>query len=292
MPVAVYACRGCDAPPVVKKWRRRCPNCGAPWNPVVRRASEGEFPGGERVAVEDGELIAMSDAAADAKEPPRLMVGKPFEAFDTVLGGGLVEGSVVVLSGIGGGGKSTLLLQVLRLLARRHRIVYVSTEESVQKVALRAKRIGRFNKKLQVTHETELDNVLDLLRDASPEIAVIDSVSMLVCHNPVNEEELLPGSPTAIRVATKAIYDFAQKEEMSFFLISHVTKDGTLAGPSAFRHGVDALLHFNYMPGNAALRELRPDGKNRHGSTGPEVVARFKMGDRGLEPIDVEKEGG
>lgn len=276
--------------PRVERWRGACPGCGGFWNPVIRRASESSFPGAETVEVEDGELIGVSDAAADVKEPPRMVIGGEFSGVDTVLGGGVVAGSVVVISGEGGIGKSTLIMQCLRLLARRQRIVYITGEESVRQVALRTKRIGRFNRQLQMMRQVDLESILETLRDHRPQVAVIDSMQTLVCLNPVNDQPLIPGSTLAVRVATQVLGAFAQKEDIAFIIVSHVTKDGDLAGPSAFRHGVDALLHLERSSVDGTVCELRPNNKNRHGSTGPDVVARFKMGQRGMVPIFSKEE--
>lgn len=289
MAVIAYACRGCDMNPRPRKWRGPCPGCGGFWSIVQRHVSSEDVPEGVHVEAEDGELVSLCDVAEDAEEDPRIEIGGKFKSVDFVLGGGVVGCSMTLLSGKPGIGKSTLLLQMLQQLAKKKLdVIYVSGEESIKQVALRSKKLGRFNQRLRIVKENDLDAIQDILEEARPDVAVVDSAQSLICVSPVTDEELEAGSTKAVSVAVKTLYQFAQKKEIAVILVGHVTKDGAIAGPNSFQHDVDTVLYFDGRQ-REKTRTLS-SSKNRFGSVGPEIYAAFEMTDKGLVPVEVVEE--
>lgn len=287
MPLA-YFCRGCDnlskhGQP--RKWFGPCPFCGGRWSIVSRNVSSEECPDGERTYIEDGEAVSLCDVD-DVKEEKRIVIGGPFSSVDYVLGGetapGIMPGSVTLLAGTPGRGKSTLTLQILQQLAKSMTVLYVVGEESIKQVKFRSKRFGEFHPRLKIVRETQLDNILDHIDDIRPKVVVIDSTQTIECISPITDEDLEAGSTSAIRTAVKILCDYAQAENVAIILVGHVTADGSIAGPhSGLHHAVDVLLYFSGQE-NDSLRILKCDSKNRFGPAGPHVFARFDMTEKGL----------
>jgi DNA repair protein RadA/Sms len=278
MSTIVYACRGCDRPPEPKKWKGPCERCGGWWNCVPRRVSD---EGQRKFDIEDGERVALCLVSEDVDDAKRVPIGGEFAAVDAMLDGGIVTDSVTLLSGPPGIGKSTLMLQLLCELARGHKVLFVSGEESIKQVARRYNRLNLPDRKnLEIINQVELDEVIEQVEDAHAKVVVVDSAQKLQVMNDWGEEYEV-GSPKAIKHAVDAISKYAQKHETAFIVIGHVTKDGAISGPRSFEHDVDCVLYFDGDE-SGTERELRVSGKNRNGSTGREARVRFAMTATGL----------
>ncbi len=276
----VYVCQACGSES--PRWFGRCPDC-AEWNSAVAeersprpQAAHARWggAGASGGAGAGGLLQPLADVAIAGME--RLPTG--LGELDLVLGGGIVPGSLVLVGGEPGIGKSTLLLQALTDLARRGlTVVYVSGEESAAQIRLRAERLGAVPSGLLVLCETDLDAVGDALSRATPAVAVIDSIQTLYRADVPSA----PGSVTQVRECTLALLNRAKRDTVSIFLVGHVTKDGAVAGPRVLEHMVDAVL---YMEGERYnnYRLLRAV-KNRFGSTNE--IGIFEMRESGLREV-------
>lgn len=283
-----YRCRGCLGPPSPRRWTGPCPTCGGYWSITQVRVSDGDVPGALRAPIEDGEAVSLCDVldGDDEVDVERIVLGGEMSGVDHVLGGGLVPGSVTLLSGPPGVGKSTLTLQLLQRVASTKRALYLVGEESVRAVARRAKRLGKFHPRLIVKRETALDEIVDSIADERPHVVVVDSVQTVACESPSTYEPLEVGSAMSISVAVRELARVAQEEGIALILVGHVTKDGDLAGPrSGLEHAVDCVLSFDGDP-SSAERVLCCPRKNRHGVAGPSAVARYEMTSRGLVPVE------
>jgi len=269
---STFICQQCGA--ATPRWQGRCPSCGE-WNSLVETVGSGHdrggSPNGAPVAVAES-INRISGAASQ-----RLSVPASAE-FDRVLGGGIVPGSLVLIGGDPGIGKSTLLLQVAASLATGEaKVLYVSGEESAQQIKLRADRLGIGSASLYLLAETNLARILQQIEEMRPALAVIDSVQTVY----LDELESAAGSIGQLRECTMRLMRLAKSLHIPIFLVGHVTKEGAIAGPRVLEHIVDAVL---YLEGERfhAYRLLR-GVKNRFGSTNE--VGVFEMGGDGL--IDV-----
>ncbi len=272
-----YVCQSCGAS--VLRWEGQCRGCGA-WNTLVETVvREAPRPHASAAAPFGGAAAPVPLSHADASAPIRTPVG--IGELDRVLGGGLVAGSVVLLGGEPGIGKSTLLLQVAAGIAAGAGVLYATGEESSGQVRLRAQRLGltsgRVGDAVRVVAETGVGRIVDLAREERPGLLVVDSVQT------VGSEELdgAPGSVGQVREVALRLMELAKGEGIPVVLVGHVTKDGTLAGPKTLEHLVDAVLSIE-GDRSGALRLLRA-AKNRFGST--EEVGVFEMGERGLAEV-------
>ncbi len=250
------------------KWLGRCPACGG-WNtfeevPVVSR------PVGDRPAAQ-----AVPVTAADLAESPRVATG--FPAVDRVLGGGLVPGSLCLLAGEPGIGKSTLLLQVANQIAREGTVLYASAEESVRQIALRARRLGCSHDRLLVLAEPSVEEVLLATQRIAPTLVIADSVQAMVS----DRVPAVPGTVTQVREVASQFATVAKRDGPPVVLVGHVTKEGLVAGPKSLEHLVDVVLEFTGSSGHT-FRSLRAT-KNRFG---PALeMALLSMGDAGLAEV-------
>lgn len=253
------------------KWLGRCPECGE-WNSLVEETVGASKPAGAVSSPDKPRPIGE----VELDQAPRLPTG--IAELDRVLGGGLVVGSLVLLGGDPGIGKSTLLLQALDGLARGgRRVLYVSGEESVQQTALRAQRLGVTSRELCVLAETELERVLDEAAAMKPAVLAIDSVQTM--HS--SSLESIPGSLGQVREAAGRLLTFAKTRGVPVVLVGHVTKDGGLAGPKTLEHVVDCVLYFEGERTHQ-YRVLRTT-KNRFGSTNE--IGVFEMRAEGLGEV-------
>lgn len=261
----MFSCGACGQ--ALGQWAGRCPSCGE-WGSVAQVAT----------SVPRSSLALVTSDLSDLGDPdPRVTTG--IVGVDRVLGGGLVPGSVVLLAGEPGIGKSTLLLQLVgRLAAGGHRCLLVSGEESRDQVAGRARRIGVPGDAVAFASGRELEPVLETARAASPFLLAVDSIQTL--RDPSGSQT--PGGVSQVRTCTDALVGFAKTHGVAVLLTGHVTKDGDLAGPRALEHAVDVVLTFDGDP-RSGLRVLA-GGKNRFGTEGE--VAWFEMGPEGLAEID------
>ncbi|WP_089724271.1 DNA repair protein RadA [Candidatus Thiosymbion oneisti] len=268
-----YICNACGVR--LPKWSGQCPDCGA-WNLVEEApdlpaaAGRAGYAGG----VEGGsEAVLLT--AVEPQERARL--GSGIAELDRVLGGGLVQGSVVLIGGDPGIGKSTLLLQACAALGQGHPVLYVSGEESPQQVGLRARRLGLTGEGVHLLPETCVERVLARAAAERPRIMVVDSIQTL--HTELLQSA--PGSVSQVRETAAQLVRFAKQADTAIFLVGHVTKEGALAGPRVLEHMVDTVLYFE-GEGAGPLRLIRSI-KNRFGAVNELGV--FAMTDRGLREV-------
>lgn len=271
-PKVRYVCQECGG--VQPKWMGRCPDCGE-WNTLVETIIEsgsGARPA-RRVAVARNTPQSLSDIAADSYR--RLSL--PMQEFNRVLGGGLVPGSLILIGGDPGIGKSTLLLQMTAGLAANGPVLYISGEESGQQIKLRADRLGIQADNLFILVETNMTAILEHIQNLSPQFVVIDSIQTIY----LDELQSAPGSVSQVRECTVRFQEIAKGRNIPLFLIGHVTKTGAIAGPRVLEHIVDTVL---YLEGEQfhTYRLLR-SVKNRFGATNE--LGIFEMSDEGLSEV-------
>lgn len=268
---SLFFCQSCGHQS--SKWLGRCPGCGE-WNRFV----EEEVPQGDERRPEavrfDG--VPQSIDAIEGDEGERIQTG--IAEMDRVLGGGIVDGSAILVGGDPGIGKSTLLLQVLEKLAEGGlKVLYVSGEESARQIKLRGRRLGAASVNLMVLIEVELDNILGRIQEIQPAVVVIDSIQTV--YSPALTSAA--GSVGQVREASGRLILFAKKTGIPIFLVGHVTKDGSIAGPKVLEHMVDTVLYFEGDSGHA-YRVIRGI-KNRFGPT--HEIGVFEMRDNGLAEV-------
>jgi DNA repair protein RadA/Sms len=266
---AVFACQSCGA--TSPKWLGRCPECGE-WNSFAEEM-RGPAP---RSAATSPDARALAIGRIEVEERPRLTTG--LDGLDRVLGGGLVPGSVVLIGGEPGIGKSTLLLQAGRGLAVRERdVLYASAEESAPQVRLRGGRLGIHEERLLVLAETDVSRIVAEAEDRKPAVVVIDSVQA------VREPSLAsaPGTVSQVRAAASELTRYAKSRGVPVLLVGHVTKDGSLAGPKSLEHLVDAVVAIEGDRGSA--RRLLRATKNRFGPV--DEIALYEMTSDGLREL-------
>lgn len=282
----VYVCSECDYQSA--KWMGRCPQCGN-WNTFSEETYEQEAP--EKSASPAARRHTMLARSTGESEPQQLSTeplpdyfrrSTGIGEFDRVLGGGLVEGSVVLLSGEPGIGKSTLLLQICASLAEDRTVLYVSGEESVAQISMRAKRLGLKSGNLYLLTETNVEKVLKSMDKLNPDILIVDSIQTMY-HN---ESNTIPGSVTQIRECAGVFIGKAKSENTAVLLVGHVNKEGSIAGPKVLEHMVDTVLYFE-GESRQNCRVIRAI-KNRFGSTNELGV--FEMTEKGLREVDSPSE--
>lgn len=273
---SVYTCTQCgfESP----KWNGRCPGCGA-WNSLeevaVAVATKANLSA-TNSGVDLSDKIVSLDEVDSSHDEVRYQTG--MRELDRVLGGGLVKGSMVLLGGEPGIGKSTLLLQICQHLGESHTILYVSGEESTRQIKLRAQRLGVNSENLYLLAESDAASICRTVSENKPDIVIIDSIQTMS----IQEINSTPGSITQVRECTNMFMKAAKNEEIPFFIVGHVNKDGAIAGPKVMEHIVDAVLYFE-GDRNLSYRILRAV-KNRFGSTNE--IGVFEMLDGGLEQVD------
>lgn len=274
-PKSVYACQNCghQSP----KWVGRCPSCSA-WNTLVEEIvaqSAAARSGSEFYTLSSEKPVPLGEMT---REPVQRLVSRNRE-FDRVLGDGFVPGSLVLVGGDPGIGKSTLILQAMEQLASAgHTVLYVSGEESADQIKMRADRLGAVAKSLYVMTENNLDKILTQAKTLNPALVVVDSIQTVYLPH----LESAPGSVAQVRECAGKLLYFSKSLGITSVLIGHVTKEGTLAGPRMLEHMVDTVLYFEGDKGHA-YRILRTI-KNRYGSTNE--IGVFEMSDKGLLPVD------
>lgn len=267
---ALYICQQCGHQSI--RWVGKCPGCEA-WNSFIEEVVE-EPTASERHPTEAVSPVALSEVSLE--DAARLCTG--VEEFDRVLGGGIVPGSITLVGGEPGIGKSTLLLSVAGSLARGKRsILYVSGEESLRQTKLRASRLGLGSSSIQLLAETQLEAVLETVKQLKPEILVIDSIQVLE----TNALNSAPGSIGQVRACAHALARLVKEKHEALFLVGHVTKEGFLAGPKVLEHLVDTVLYFEGEP-TSGFRILRTT-KNRFGAT--HELGVFHMTAEGLVEV-------
>ena len=271
---SVFFCQECGYESA--KWLGQCPACHE-WNtfaeePKVNTSRGKMASSGRRAEVK--EPVSLKHIDSDSQD--RISTG--MAELDQVLGGGIVPGSLVLVGGDPGIGKSTLLLQVCRNLADRlEQVLYISGEESLQQIKLRAVRIGEFSDSLKLLCETNLSDIEAVVLKNRPQVVIIDSIQTMF------QEEIssAPGSVSQVREATGVLMRLAKEQNIAIFIVGHVTKEGTVAGPRVLEHMVDTVLYFE-GDRHASYRILR-GVKNRFGSTNE--IGVFEMTDIGLREV-------
>ena len=272
---AVYVCQSCGYE--TQKWYGCCPNCSE-WNTFseeVRAAAPAKSAASARV---DGARSAKAEKLTEIAASAEYRYSTGMQELDRVLGGGIVKGSLILLSGDPGIGKSTILLQICQTLGNALEILYVSGEESAHQIKLRADRLGVSTVNLSVLCETDVQSIAEYMRSAKPGLVIIDSIQTMS----IEEIASSPGSVTQVRESTNLLMRAAKTLNIPMFLVGHVNKDGNIAGPKVLEHIVDAVLYFEGER-NLSYRILRAV-KNRYGSTNE--IGVFEMGDQGLREVE------
>ncbi len=271
-PKSLFVCTECaySSP----KWLGRCPSCGA-WNSLEEEVVQPEVPAGRRGGA--ASPAARAVPIGELELPAYMRSETGMQELDRVLGGGLVQGSVVLLSGEPGIGKSTLLMQISQELAAKCRVLYVSGEESRGQLKLRAERLGVRAEALYLLTETALDGILAECERLKPDVIIMDSIQTVYSDRSASA----PGSVTQVRESAMAFIGLAKNVGCSVILVGHVNKEGGISGPKILEHMVDAVLYFEGER-RQSYRLIRAI-KNRYGSTNE--IGVFEMGDRGLREV-------
>ena len=269
----VYFCQNCGHEEA--KWLGQCPMCKE-WNTFVEERIDSGITKGTTVAaraVNEAKVVPITEVSAD--DDTRNKTG--IKELDRVLGGGIVPGSLVLVGGDPGIGKSTLLLQVCQRMAKQQKILYISGEESLKQIKLRANRMGQFSDNLSLLSETSLDIIESVILETKPDAVVIDSIQTML------REDIgsAPGSVSQVRESTNFLMQLAKGNTIPIFIVGHVTKEGVVAGPRVLEHMVDTVLYFE-GDRHAAYRIIR-GVKNRFGSTNE--IGVFEMSSEGLREV-------
>ncbi len=269
----IFCCQSCGFQ--TPKWMGKCPDCGS-WDSFVEeRSAAGSIRRSFR-AIAAPQIAPVPIDSIELETELRLHTG--IKEFDRVLGGGLVLGTLVLIGGDPGIGKSTLMLQVLNGLAsQEHKVLYVSGEESIRQIRLRSKRLNTMSSDMLVVSEVEIEAILSMIESTQPEVLVVDSIQTMFNGDLTSA----PGSVSQVRESTVRLMLMAKKTGIPTFLIGHVTKDGAIAGPKLLEHMVDTVLYFE-GDRNHIFRILRTV-KNRFGSTNE--IGVFEMKDKGLDEV-------
>lgn len=266
----VFVCSDCGAD--YAKWQGQCNDCKA-WNTLSSLSVSASPQKREGFAGQLEPPRKLSDVSAE--EQPRIITG--IGELDRVLGGGLVPGSAILISGNPGAGKSTLLIQVMCKLAEQKKALYVTGEESLSQVAMRARRLALPLDKLDLMSETSCERLLAIWNDMKPEVVVVDSIQVMYSE----DVESAPGGVAQVRESASALIRQAKQTGTVLFIVGHVTKDGSLAGPRILEHMIDTFVMLD-GDGDSRFRTLR-SGKNRFGAINELGV--FAMTDKGMQEV-------
>jgi DNA repair protein RadA/Sms len=269
-----FICQNCGA--AHNRWQGRCEGCGE-WNTLVEEDAAGTTVRGPGRQPGKGRPFNLEPLAGETHDAPRLPSG--IAEFDRVTGGGFVRGSVLLVGGDPGIGKSTLLIQTTAVLARAgHRVVYISGEEAVAQVRLRAERLGLGDAPVELAAETSVEDIVATMSEGkTPRLIIIDSIQTMW----TDTVESAPGTVTQVRGSAQSLIRFAKRSGAAVILVGHVTKDGQIAGPRVVEHMVDAVLSFE-GEGAHQFRVLRAM-KNRFGPT--DEIGVFEMTGLGLREV-------
>ena len=268
----VFYCTACGNE--TPKWAGRCPACGA-WNTIVEQEAGPKSRASGRSA---SRKTVKAVSITDIEESREIRFSTGMGELDRVLGGGAVKGSLVLVGGAPGIGKSTLMLQISKSLCRSFRVLYVSGEESVNQLKLRAQRLAALHEALLVLSETSLPDVLDSVEEEQPDVLIVDSIQTL--YDP--ELDSAPGSVAQVKGCTMALMQLAKSQDITVFVIGHVNKEGSIAGPKVLEHMVDCVLYFEGDQ-HMSYRILRA-AKNRFGATNE--IGVFEMQAQGLAEVE------
>ena len=269
---SVYTCTECGGQSL--KWQGQCPHCNA-WNTLLESIAEASTSAGNRYSALAADGVVQKLSEVQAQEVPRTPTG--VSELDRVLGGGLVEGAVVLIGGDPGIGKSTLLLQALAHMSAAQKVLYVSGEESPQQIALRAKRLVLDASAVVLLAEINLEKIVACLLRERPQVAVIDSIQTVYSE----ALQSAPGSVAQVRECAAQLTRLAKQSGIAIIFVGHVTKEGTLAGPRVLEHMVDTVLYFEGET-SSSFRLIRAF-KNRFGAVNELGV--FAMTEKGLREV-------
>lgn len=270
----VFFCSDCGFE--TPKWAGRCPSCGA-WNTFVEAPAETKTKSAAASVASRRGKISLPEALDTLSTEDEIRFSTGLGEFDRVLGGGAVRGSLILVGGAPGIGKSTLLLQLCGLVGNREKILYVTGEESKRQLKLRAERLGVAGGGIYVIAETDLDEAVKAVEEIKPDVLIIDSIQTM--FNP--ELSAGAGSVTQVKDCTMALMQLSKRENITAFVVGHVNKEGAIAGPKVLEHMVDCVLYFEGER-SMSYRILRA-AKNRFGSTNE--IGVFEMRDRGLAEV-------
>ena len=271
---ANFVCQSCGA--VTQRWQGKCESCGE-WNSIAEESSGSGIGGQAAQKARKGRVFPLEGLSGETKSAPRIV--STIGELDRVTGGGFVPGSVILLGGEPGIGKSTLLIQACATLARQgHRVCYISGEEAVAQVRLRAERLGLADAPVELAAETSVEDIVATLQQGrAPALVIIDSIQTMW----TDQVESTPGTVTQVRGAAQALIRYAKTSNAAVILVGHVTKDGQIAGPRVVEHMVDAVVSFEGEGGHH-FRILR-SVKNRFGPT--DEIGVFEMTGQGLSEV-------
>ena len=264
-----FVCQECGA--VYPKWSGKCEACGG-WNTLAEETLESTPKG---LSAQRGRKVEFVGLEGAEKQPPRRLTG--IAEFDRVLGGGLVAGSAILVGGDPGIGKSTILLQAAANLSKSGRVAYISGEEAVDQLRLRASRLGLEKASVELAAATNVRDIVTTLDADPPAVAVIDSIQTMFVDN----IESAPGTVSQVRTCSHELIKLAKRRGFPVLIVGHVTKDGQIAGPRVMEHMVDTVLYFEGERGHQ-FRILRAV-KNRFGAT--DEIGVFEMSDAGLTEV-------
>jgi len=268
----IFYCTSCGNE--TPKWMGRCPGCGA-YNTMEEHIEKPVAPG--RATAASVSIRRKPQRIRDVSGDSEIRFSTGMGELDRVLGGGAVAGSLVLVGGAPGIGKSTLLLQICNQLCSNHSVLYVSGEESERQIKLRADRLNVNPNDLYILSETRLSDILDTVAETKPDILIIDSIQTLYRE----ENDSSPGSVSQVKDCTMTLMNLSKAEGITVFVVGHINKDGNIAGPKVLEHMVDCVLYFEGDP-NTSYRLLRA-AKNRFGSTNE--IGVFEMLDIGLAEV-------
>ena len=258
------------------KWAGQCPACKA-WNTIVEQPAETKRRGPAAPVAGERRGSVKPRLMDEVETTQELRFQTGMNELDRVLGGGAVQGSLVLVGGAPGIGKSTLMLQICQNLCRFAKVLYVSGEESERQIKLRAERLGVQGRELYLLAETNLDDVVEAVNELRPDVLIVDSIQTM--YN--GEVSAAPGSIGQVKDCTMALMNLAKGRGITVFVIGHVNKEGSIAGPKVLEHMVDCVLYFE-GEGQNSYRILRA-AKNRFGATNE--IGVFEMGDSGLTEV-------
>jgi len=264
-----FICQNCGYRSV--KWLGKCPDCGS-WNSFVEEVRNKQVVNKEKKQIVEPVKISQIDLL----DSVRIITG--IGEFDRVLGGGIVPASLVLIGGEPGVGKSTIITQIANIIANKgHKVLYITAEESLQQVRLRAERLSALSENFFILAENSVDNFLAVIDKLNPQFLIIDSIQTIYLEDVPSAQ----GSVSQVRECTAKLMEIAKKHNITIFIVGHVTKEGTIAGPRVLEHLVDTVIYFEGDKGHN-FRILR-SVKNRFGSTNE--VGIFEMTERGLKEI-------
>jgi len=269
-----FVCQNCGS--VFSRWQGKCESCEE-WNTIIEDLEIAGIGGGPGKATRKGRVIPLTSLGGETEQAPRVQANMP--ELDRVTGGGFVRGSAILLGGDPGIGKSTILLQAASSLANQgHKVVYISGEEAIDQVRLRAQRLGLEKSTVRLGAETSVEDILATLEnEKNPSLVILDSIQTLWS----DQVESAPGTVTQVRASSQAMIRYAKQSGATVVLVGHVTKEGQIAGPRVVEHMVDAVLYFE-GEGAHQFRILRAV-KNRFGPT--DEIGVFEMTGKGLREV-------